>query len=240
MRLWVWRRGAAWLLMLECDADDAPIEFVAGAELVPVGAVLVGVEQEHDEVEPGQGVCDLAVERRGEDAGPSRVGVNASRGIGECPSQVSDGLSGDLSQQVEVWGPVTVASAKDPEQVFVGQGLARARRRMKESLPSPRRGRTWMGRRVSRGGCDCCPLVEWSLADQPVVGGDVVLYFLPPLKRCLTAGGGAVAAGAGPAWVGGGAAATAADRGSLLGEVGLPLEDGRSGRLEACPVATAR
>ncbi|GAA3084897.1 hypothetical protein GCM10010449_05840 [Streptomyces rectiviolaceus] len=109
------------MLVLECDADDAPVEFVAGAELMPVCAVLVGVKQEHDEVEPGRGICDPAVERRGEDAGPSRVGVNASRGIGECPSQVGDGPSGDLSQQVEVWGPVTAVSAKDPEQVFVGQ-----------------------------------------------------------------------------------------------------------------------
>ena len=109
------------MLILECDADDAPVESVAGAELVPVGAVLVGVEQEHDEVEPGWGVCESAVECRGEDAGPSRVGVNAARGIGECPSQVGDGLSGDLSQQVEVRGPVAAAAAKDPEQVFVGQ-----------------------------------------------------------------------------------------------------------------------
>lgn len=100
------------MLVLECDADDAPIKSVAGAQLVPVGAVLVGVGQEHDEVEPGRGVCEPTVERRGEDAAPSRVGVNASWGIGECPSQVSDGLPGDLSQQVEVWGPVTAPPAK--------------------------------------------------------------------------------------------------------------------------------
>lgn len=94
--------GSAGLLVLERDADGAPVEFVAGAELVPVCAVLVGVEQEHDEVEPGWGVCAPAVERCGEDAGPSRVGVDASRSVGECPSQIGDGPSGDLGQQVEV------------------------------------------------------------------------------------------------------------------------------------------
>ncbi|MFE0063419.1 hypothetical protein [Streptomyces sp. NPDC059003] len=109
------------MLMLERDADDAAVEPVAGAELMPVGAVLVGVVQEHDEADPHRGLGEPAVERRGEDAGPVRVGVGAARGIGEGSSQVGDGPSGDLCQQVEVRGSVTAPSAKNLAQVYVGQ-----------------------------------------------------------------------------------------------------------------------